>query len=108
MFPWAFTECAAWDVPAAPSQVKKAVTSDVPVLFTSGAFDGTAPPSYVAEAAKTLTEELQAPRVPGDRTRRGALGTDLLLNDHGELPRPTQRLRRPLPCSPEDPPFLTP
>jgi pimeloyl-ACP methyl ester carboxylesterase len=29
-------------------------TSDVPVLLTSGSFDGTAPPSYAAEAAKTL------------------------------------------------------
>jgi pimeloyl-ACP methyl ester carboxylesterase len=54
MFPWAFTDCAAWDVPAAPSHVTMAVTSDVPVLLTSGAFDGTAPPSYAAEAARTL------------------------------------------------------
>ena len=54
MFPWAFSDCAQWDVPAAPSQVTTAVTSDVPVLLTSGAFDGTAPPSYAAEAAKTL------------------------------------------------------
>jgi pimeloyl-ACP methyl ester carboxylesterase len=54
MFPWAFTDCAAWDVPAAPPQVTRAVTSDVPVLLTSGAFDGTAPPSYAAEAAKRL------------------------------------------------------
>jgi pimeloyl-ACP methyl ester carboxylesterase len=54
MFPWAFTDCAAWDVPAAPSRVANAVTSDVPVLLTSGAFDATAPPSYAAEAAKRL------------------------------------------------------
>jgi pimeloyl-ACP methyl ester carboxylesterase len=54
MFPWAFTDCAAWDVPAARSQVTKAVKSDVPVLLTSGAFDGTAPPSYAAEAARKL------------------------------------------------------
>ncbi len=54
MFPWAFSDCAQWDVPAGPSQVTTAVTSDVPVLLTSGAFDGTAPPSYAAEAAKTL------------------------------------------------------
>jgi pimeloyl-ACP methyl ester carboxylesterase len=54
MFPWAFTDCAAWDVPAAPPQVTKAVRSNVPVLLTSGAFDGTAPPSYAAEAAKAL------------------------------------------------------
>ena len=54
MFPWAFTDCAAWDVPAAPAQVTKAVTSDVPVLLTSGGFDGTTPPSYAAEAAMTL------------------------------------------------------
>jgi pimeloyl-ACP methyl ester carboxylesterase len=92
MFPWAFTDCAAWDVPAAPSHVTRAVRSDVPVLLTSGAFDGTAPPSYARRSRKDA-EELQAPRVPGDRTRRVALGTDLLRNDHGELPRPTQRLR---------------
>jgi pimeloyl-ACP methyl ester carboxylesterase len=54
MFPWAFTECAQWNVPAAPAPVSTAVTSDVPVLLTSGAFDATAPPSYAAEAAKTL------------------------------------------------------
>ena len=54
MFPWAFNDCAQWDVPAAPSQVTAPVTSDVPVLLTSGAFDGTAPPSFAAEAAKTL------------------------------------------------------
>jgi pimeloyl-ACP methyl ester carboxylesterase len=54
MFPWAFTDCAAWDVPAAASHVTKAVTSDIPVLLTSGAFDGTAPPSYAAEAARKL------------------------------------------------------
>ena len=54
MFPWAFSDCAQWNVPAAPSKVVRVVTSDVPVLLTSGAFDGTAPPSYAAEAAKTL------------------------------------------------------
>jgi pimeloyl-ACP methyl ester carboxylesterase len=54
MFPWIFTDCAAWDVPAAPSQAVKAVKSDVPVLLTSGEFDGTAPPSYAAEAATRL------------------------------------------------------
>jgi pimeloyl-ACP methyl ester carboxylesterase len=55
MFPWAFSDCAKWDVPAAPPQVTTAARSDVPVLLTSGAFDATAPPSYAAEAAKTLT-----------------------------------------------------
>jgi pimeloyl-ACP methyl ester carboxylesterase len=54
MFPWAFTDCAAWDVPTASSSVTAAATSDVPVLLTSGAFDGTTPPSYAAEAASTL------------------------------------------------------
>lgn len=54
MFPWAFSDCAAWDVPAAPSQAVAVVTSDVPVLLTSGEFDGTAPPSYGAEQATTL------------------------------------------------------
>jgi pimeloyl-ACP methyl ester carboxylesterase len=54
MFPWAFNDCAEWDVPAAPAQVVRVVTSDVPVLLTSGSFDGTAPPSYAAEQAKTL------------------------------------------------------
>jgi pimeloyl-ACP methyl ester carboxylesterase len=54
MFPWAFSDCAQWDVPTAPSGVARVVTSDVPVLLTSGSFDGTAPPSYAAEAAKTL------------------------------------------------------
>jgi pimeloyl-ACP methyl ester carboxylesterase len=54
MFPWAFSDCTEWDVPAAPSQVVRVVTSDVPVLLTSGSFDGTAPPSYAAEQAKTL------------------------------------------------------
>jgi pimeloyl-ACP methyl ester carboxylesterase len=59
MFPWAFTDCAAWDVPTAPSRVAKTVRSDVPVLLTSGAFDGTAPPSYAAEAARTLKNSKQ-------------------------------------------------
>jgi pimeloyl-ACP methyl ester carboxylesterase len=59
MFPWAFTDCAKWDVPAAPPRVPRAVRSDVPVLLTSGAFDGTAPPSYAAEAAKTLPNSQQ-------------------------------------------------
>ena len=59
MFPWAFTDCAAWDVPAAPPHVAKAVRSDVPVLLASGAFDATAPPSYAAEAAKTLKNSKQ-------------------------------------------------
>jgi pimeloyl-ACP methyl ester carboxylesterase len=55
MFPWAFSDCARWDVPVAPAAVVRAVASDVPVLLTSGSFDGTAPPSYAAEAARTLT-----------------------------------------------------
>ena len=55
MFPWAFSDCTQWNVPPAPSRVSQAVTSDVPALLTSGAFDGTLPPSYAAEAAKTLT-----------------------------------------------------
>lgn len=54
MFPWAFSDCAQWDVPAAPDLVVAVVTSDVPVLLTSGSFDGTAPPSYADEQAKTL------------------------------------------------------
>ena len=54
MFPWTLSDCAAWDVPAAPSQAVSVVTSDVPVLLTSGSFDGTAPPSYGAEQARTL------------------------------------------------------
>lgn len=59
MFPFAFTDCAQWDVPSAPAPVTTAVASDVPVLLTSGAFDGTAPPSYAAEAAKTLPNSTQ-------------------------------------------------
>ena len=59
MFPWIFGDCAKWDVPAAPAQATTAVTSDVPVLLTSGAFDGTLPPSYAAEAAKTLKNSTQ-------------------------------------------------
>jgi pimeloyl-ACP methyl ester carboxylesterase len=59
MFPWAFGDCAKWDVPAAPPQASTAVTSSVPVLLTSGAFDGTAPPSYAALAAKTLPNSTQ-------------------------------------------------
>jgi pimeloyl-ACP methyl ester carboxylesterase len=59
MFPFAFTDCAQWDVPSAPALVTTAVASDVPVLLTSGAFDGTAPPSYAAEAAKTLPNSTQ-------------------------------------------------
>jgi len=55
MFPWSFTDCAAWDVPAASSDVARVVTSDVPVLLTSGSFDGTALPSYAAEQAATLS-----------------------------------------------------
>ena len=39
MFPFAFTDCAQWDVPSAPAPVTTAVASDVPVLLTSGAFD---------------------------------------------------------------------
>lgn len=54
MFPWSFSDCEQWDVPAAPSAVAKVVTSSVPVLLTSGSFDGTAPPSYAAEQAATL------------------------------------------------------
>jgi len=59
MFPWIFGDCAGWDVPAAPAQAATPVTSDVPVLLTSGAFDGTLPPSYAAEAAKTLKNSTQ-------------------------------------------------
>lgn len=55
MFPWSFTDCASWGVPGAPAQVASGVTSDVPVLLASGAFDGTTPPSYAAHAARTLS-----------------------------------------------------
>lgn len=54
MFPWAFSDCAQWDVPPAPAEAVAVVSSDVPVLLTSGSFDGTAPPSYGAEQATTL------------------------------------------------------
>jgi pimeloyl-ACP methyl ester carboxylesterase len=59
MFPWAFTDCAQWDVPSAPAPVTTAAASDVPVLLSSGAFDATAPPSYAAEAAETLPNSTQ-------------------------------------------------
>ena len=39
MFPWSFSDCAEWDVAAAPARVGRPVTSAVPVLLTSGAFD---------------------------------------------------------------------
>jgi pimeloyl-ACP methyl ester carboxylesterase len=59
MFPWAFNDCAKWDVPAGPPHATTPATSNVPVLLASGAFDGTAPPSYAALAAKALPNSTQ-------------------------------------------------
>jgi len=59
MFPWAFSDCAAWDVPAAPAQAAVAATSETPVLLTSGQFDATAPPSYALHASQTLPNSQQ-------------------------------------------------
>ena len=93
MFPWAFSDCAQWDVPAAPPQVTTAVTSDVPVLLTSGAFDGTAPPSYAAEAAKTLknSTHLVFPGIGHGASRWAPTCFATIMR---ELPRPSQRHRR--------------
>ncbi len=48
--------CSLWKVNPLPSKVDEAVTSDVPTLVLSGAFDPITPPAYAQEAAKTLSK----------------------------------------------------
>jgi hypothetical protein len=48
--------CEAWPVSAADEAIAEPVTSDVPVLLISGAFDPITPPAAAELAAETLTE----------------------------------------------------
>jgi pimeloyl-ACP methyl ester carboxylesterase len=49
-----FTDCAAWDVPAADARVARQTRSDVPALVMSGGFDAATAPRYAAAAAAGL------------------------------------------------------
>ncbi len=49
------TTCNNWNVTALPSSIDQPVTSDVPTLVLTGAFDPITPPSYGQTAAQTLT-----------------------------------------------------
>jgi pimeloyl-ACP methyl ester carboxylesterase len=49
------TQCEAWPRGRMPEDFHTPVTSDVPVLLTSGEFDPVTPPRYGDEVAKTLT-----------------------------------------------------
>ncbi|WP_230983115.1 alpha/beta hydrolase [Inquilinus limosus] len=46
--------CAAWPVPHSPERDAAPVTSDIPALLISGAFDPRTPPSWAAAAVKRL------------------------------------------------------
>jgi pimeloyl-ACP methyl ester carboxylesterase len=47
--------CALWQVPPLPALVDKPVVSNIPTLLLAGQFDPITPPSYAAEAARTLS-----------------------------------------------------
>lgn len=48
-------QCALWDVPAAPEMISQAITSDVPALLLSGAYDPATPPHWADFAAAHLS-----------------------------------------------------
>jgi len=47
--------CRAWGVLPVNGDLLKPILSDVPILLTSGEYDPETPPSWAAEAAKTLS-----------------------------------------------------
>ncbi|MGF6228476.1 pimeloyl-ACP methyl ester carboxylesterase [Inquilinus ginsengisoli] len=47
-------DCSLWPVPRSPARDADPVTSDVPALLISGAFDPTTPPSWAEAAVKRL------------------------------------------------------
>jgi pimeloyl-ACP methyl ester carboxylesterase len=47
--------CSFWNVQPLPPMVDQPVSSDLPTLVLSGAFDPITPPAYAEEAAKTLS-----------------------------------------------------
>ncbi|MBS0546835.1 MAG: alpha/beta fold hydrolase [Proteobacteria bacterium] len=49
------TVCPAWNVPPAPPGERQPVSSNVPTLLLSGAFDWLTPPAWGKEAARTLS-----------------------------------------------------
>jgi pimeloyl-ACP methyl ester carboxylesterase len=51
--------CPAWRVPAAPAAERQPVKSAVPVLLLSGGYDWLTPPSWAADAARTLSASRQ-------------------------------------------------
>jgi pimeloyl-ACP methyl ester carboxylesterase len=48
--------CAAWPVPRTPASDAAPVTSDIPTLLISGAFDPRTPPSWAEATSKRLTQ----------------------------------------------------
>jgi len=52
--PFVPTDCATWQMPAAPLSASRPTSSDVPVLIGAGTFDSATPPAYAAEATRTL------------------------------------------------------
>jgi pimeloyl-ACP methyl ester carboxylesterase len=57
--PYVFSDCAAWNVPAAGPGLTAPARSDVPALLVSGALDGITPPGFAAEAAASLPRARQ-------------------------------------------------
>ncbi|MBV8928894.1 MAG: alpha/beta fold hydrolase [Mycobacteriaceae bacterium] len=52
--PAVFSDCAQWQVPAAPASMSQPVTSDIPTLLVSGSLDSVTPPPLADEGAQTL------------------------------------------------------
>lgn len=52
-------QCEVWDVPPAPATIAQAVTSAVPALLLSGAYDPATPPHWARFAASRLSRSWQ-------------------------------------------------
>jgi pimeloyl-ACP methyl ester carboxylesterase len=62
--PWAFQDCAIWDVGEAPPETRAPVESDLPVLVMGGTFDAVTAVSWGDALVGGLTN-LQAVAFPG-------------------------------------------
>jgi pimeloyl-ACP methyl ester carboxylesterase len=68
--------CKQWPVAAAEQPPSRARTSDVPVLFLSGAFDPVTPPAWTAEVARGFPRSTQVVVPQGGHVLEGMSGMD--------------------------------
>lgn len=60
--------CARWDLPELPPTIDETISTEIPVLLLSGAFDPITPPAYAADADQEMSQGVEVLFTDGAHT----------------------------------------